>query len=169
MRWVSEHAVHPTLASIFVRTTPAFPGVSAVFADACLFLLLARLLLAGCGRDVMEALAERELGYCQHLPPEERTFYLLAAGHSKVRTAAVAGVGSCSCLGTYVSVFGSNTIPVSSCFRRFELPLSCPFLSHRSEDQLAGRLPRPVVISKQRCMDHTMLHIVSLDRALCTC
>lgn len=51
-------------------------------------------LLVGCGRDVIEALAEGMLAYCQHLPPEERTFYLLAAGHSKVNN----WNGSCSCL-----------------------------------------------------------------------
>ena len=61
---------------------PAFPVVSAVFANAGWFFLVR--LLVECDRDVIEALAERVSAYCQHLPPEERTFYLLAAGHSKV-------------------------------------------------------------------------------------
>ncbi|CAN0532858.1 unnamed protein product, partial [Ectocarpus sp. 12 AP-2014] len=34
-------------------------------------------------RNVLEDLAEQVVGYCQHLPPDERTVYLLAAGHSE--------------------------------------------------------------------------------------
>ncbi|CAN0067038.1 unnamed protein product [Pylaiella littoralis] len=34
-------------------------------------------------RDVLEALVEGILQFCQHLPPDERTVYLLAAGHTK--------------------------------------------------------------------------------------
>ncbi|CAM9396784.1 unnamed protein product [Ectocarpus sp. 8 AP-2014] len=34
-------------------------------------------------RNVLEDLAEQVVGYCQHLPPDERTVYLLAACHSE--------------------------------------------------------------------------------------
>ncbi|CAM9203373.1 unnamed protein product, partial [Ectocarpus sp. 12 AP-2014] len=36
-----------------------------------------------CSGNVLEDLAEQVVGYCQHLPPDERTVYLLAAGHSE--------------------------------------------------------------------------------------
>lgn len=80
--WVDklEHAADSTPAetSYGVFLSPAY----LVFGDACgLFLVTWSL---GGGRDVIEALAEEVLAYCQPLPSEERTFYLLAAGHSKV-------------------------------------------------------------------------------------
>ncbi|CAN0504638.1 unnamed protein product, partial [Ectocarpus sp. 12 AP-2014] len=41
-------------------------------------------------RNVLEDLAEQVVGYCQHLPPDERTVYLLAAGHSEATSRPVA-------------------------------------------------------------------------------
>lgn len=63
-----------------------FPPFLLSRANAFCVLLLLVLLAVGCCRDVIEALAEGVWAYCQHLPPEERTFYVLAAGHSKVGT-----------------------------------------------------------------------------------
>ena len=77
----------------------------------------------------METLTARVLAYCQHLPPEERTFYSLAAGHSKVGSCSC----SCSCprfCFSFVLSAPRSTcvVPVASRFRRFGLPLPAPFV-----------------------------------------
>lgn len=48
-----------------------------------IFVLMLPTLRIGKNRNVLEDLAEQVVGYCQHLPADERTVYLLAAGHSE--------------------------------------------------------------------------------------
>ncbi|CAB1121485.1 unnamed protein product [Ectocarpus sp. CCAP 1310/34] len=57
--------------------------VKGSFAVVTFFVLMLRPLRIGKNRNVLEDLAEQVVGYCQHLPPNESTVYLLAAGHSE--------------------------------------------------------------------------------------
>lgn len=124
---VNKHAqvVDSTLAANISHSTSIFPPcVRGVFGIACGLLLV--LLPAGGGRDVIEALAEGVVAYCQHLPPEERTVYLPAAGHSKVGGTTSSG----NVLPTFLPAINSCAAPISSrllTVSTFHLPAS--FLS----------------------------------------